>query len=108
MTQVLYFAAVSFVFGAVVGSFLNVVIYRLPRGESLVRPGSRCPGCGTPVPFWANVPILSYLLLRGRCRACGAGIDLRYLLVELATAPFDGCVAGPRETAGGERSSLEE
>jgi leader peptidase (prepilin peptidase)/N-methyltransferase len=79
-------APLAFVFGAIIGSFLNVVIYRLPRGESLIRPRSRCPACGRTVPFWANVPILSYLLLRGRCGACGAGIDPRYLWVELATA----------------------
>jgi leader peptidase (prepilin peptidase)/N-methyltransferase len=76
----------SGLFGAVTGSFLNVVIHRLPRGESLVRPGSHCPGCGAPIPFWANVPILSYLGLRGRCRACGARISIRYPIVELATA----------------------
>jgi leader peptidase (prepilin peptidase)/N-methyltransferase len=72
--------------GAVVGSFLNVVIWRLPRGESLVRPRSHCPGCASPIPAWANVPILSWLLLRGRCAACGMAIPLRYPLVELATA----------------------
>jgi leader peptidase (prepilin peptidase)/N-methyltransferase len=76
----------AFLFGAVIGSFLNVVIYRLPRGMSLVRPRSRCPACDTPVPVWANVPIVSWIVLRGKCRACGAGIDVRYLLVEVATA----------------------
>ena len=73
-------------FGAVIGSFLNVVIWRLPRGESLWRPRSRCPGCAQPIPAWANVPIVSWLWLRGRCAACGVAIPVRYPLVELATA----------------------
>ncbi len=72
--------------GAVIGSFLNVVIWRLPRGESLSHPRSRCPGCAAPIPVWANVPIVSWLSLRGRCAACGMAIPLRYPLVELATA----------------------
>lgn len=72
--------------GAAVGSFLNVVIYRLPRGESLVSPGSRCPSCGTPLRPYDNVPIVSWLLLRGRCRSCGAPISPRYPLVELLMA----------------------
>jgi len=78
-------AAVAFVFGACIGSFTNVVVWRLPRGESLVTPGSHCPGCDAPIPPWANVPLLSYLALRGRCRACGARISLRYPLVEALT-----------------------
>jgi leader peptidase (prepilin peptidase)/N-methyltransferase len=78
--------AFVFVLGAAIGSFLNVVIYRLPRGESLVRPGSRCPRCGSPVPGWANVPILGYLVLRGRCFSCKQEISLRYPLVEAVTA----------------------
>jgi leader peptidase (prepilin peptidase)/N-methyltransferase len=69
-----------------VGSFLNVVIHRVPRRESLVRPRSRCPECGTPIAPHDNVPVLSWLLLRGRCRRCGAPISPRYPLVELATA----------------------
>ena len=72
--------------GLLVGSFLNVVIYRLPRGESLVRPASRCPGCGAPVKPYDNIPVVSWLILRGRCRNCGAGISARYPLVELLTA----------------------
>lgn len=72
-----------FIVGTIVGSFLNVVIYRLPRGESLVRPRSRCPTCGTPISAWDNIPIVSFLLLRGRCRACRAPIVWRYPLVEL-------------------------
>jgi leader peptidase (prepilin peptidase) / N-methyltransferase len=72
--------------GAVLGSFLNVVIHRLPRGESLVRPRSRCPSCGTQIAGYDNVPIVSWLLLRGRCRHCGARISPRYPAVELITA----------------------
>ena len=72
--------------GAVVGSFLNVVIHRLPRGESIVRPRSRCPACGWSIPAWANVPIVSYVALGGRCRGCAARISVRYPLVEGATA----------------------
>ena len=80
-------ALVAWVFalGACVGSFLNVVVWRLPRGESLVFPGSRCPKCGDAIPFWANVPVLSWLALRGRCRACKAPISARYPLVEALT-----------------------
>ena len=72
--------------GAAVGSFLNVVIYRLPRGESLVHPRSRCPGCGTQIAGYDNIPIVSWLLLRGRCRHCGTPISPRYPAVELITA----------------------
>jgi leader peptidase (prepilin peptidase)/N-methyltransferase len=71
--------------GLLIGSFLNVVAYRLPRGESLVKPGSRCPSCGTPVKPYDNIPVVSWLLLRGRCRHCGASISARYPLVEAAT-----------------------
>jgi leader peptidase (prepilin peptidase)/N-methyltransferase len=72
--------------GAVIGSFLNVVIHRLPRRESLVSPPSRCPQCETPVKPYDNVPVVSWLLLRGRCRHCGAPISPRYPIVELLTA----------------------
>jgi leader peptidase (prepilin peptidase)/N-methyltransferase len=71
--------------GAMIGSFLNVVIHRLPRGESLVWPGSSCPGCGTAIAPWDNVPLVSWLVLRGRCRACREPISARYPLVELLT-----------------------
>jgi leader peptidase (prepilin peptidase) / N-methyltransferase len=71
--------------GLIVGSFLNVVAWRLPRRESLVRPRSRCPRCSTAIAPYDNVPVLSWLVLRGRCRHCGAGISSRYQLVELAT-----------------------
>jgi leader peptidase (prepilin peptidase)/N-methyltransferase len=80
--------AVAFagVMGLVVGSFLNVVIHRLPRGESLVAPRSRCPGCETQIAARDNIPVLSWLLLRGRCRHCGTRISARYPLVEALTA----------------------
>jgi leader peptidase (prepilin peptidase)/N-methyltransferase len=74
------------VLGALIGSFLNVVVYRLPRGESLLTPGSHCPTCDAPVRAFDNVPVLSWLLLRGRCRSCGAPISVRYPAVELITA----------------------
>ena len=77
--------AVAFALGLVVGSFLNVVIHRLPRGESIVRPRSRCPSCARPIRPLENVPLLSYVWLRARCRGCGARIALRYPLVEAAT-----------------------
>jgi leader peptidase (prepilin peptidase)/N-methyltransferase len=75
----------AFVLGLVVGSFLNVCIFRLPAEESIVRPRSRCPRCETPLPWWANVPLASYAALRGRCAFCTAPIPLRYPLVELLT-----------------------
>jgi leader peptidase (prepilin peptidase)/N-methyltransferase len=74
------------VLGAIAGSFLNVVTYRLPRHESLVGPASHCTRCGTPVKPYDNIPILSFLLLRGHCRSCGASISVRYPLVEALTA----------------------
>src|SRR5664279_4711713 len=74
------------VLGAIVGSFLNVVSYRLPRHESLITPASHCPRCGTPVKPYDNIPILSWLMLRGHCRSCGEPISVRYPLVEAATA----------------------
>jgi len=70
--------------GLIVGSFANVCIHRLPRGASIVRPASACPRCGAPIRAFDNVPLLSYLLLRGRCRGCGAAISLRYPAVEAA------------------------
>jgi len=78
--------AIAAVGGLVAGSFFNVVIARLPRHESLVRPGSRCPHCGHPVRPYDNVPVFSWLILRGRCRDCGEPISARYPLVELVTA----------------------
>ena len=81
------FAAVV---GAIVGSFLNVCIVRWPAGESVVRPRSRCPRCARPVAWFDNVPVVSWLALRGRCRGCGEPISPQYPLVELATAALWG------------------
>jgi leader peptidase (prepilin peptidase)/N-methyltransferase len=75
-----------FALGGIVGSFLNVVVYRLPAGRSIVHPGSQCPACGHPIRWYHNLPILSWLLLGGRCRDCRAKISVRYPLVELITA----------------------
>jgi leader peptidase (prepilin peptidase)/N-methyltransferase len=72
--------------GATIGSFLNVVIARVPAGQSIVRPGSRCPRCASPIRWYDNVPILSWLWLRARCRTCGAPISFRYPLVEVLGA----------------------
>jgi len=83
MTLQLYFYVVSFVFGAVVGSFLNVCICRMPRDESVVSPPSHCPLCDYRIRWYDNIPLLSYLLLKGKCRGCGAHISLQYPLVEL-------------------------
>jgi leader peptidase (prepilin peptidase)/N-methyltransferase len=80
-----YAAALAGAFGLIIGSFLNVVAYRLPRGESVLFPASHCPSCDTPIKPYDNVPVLSWLLLRGRCRACGTSIAWRYPLVELLT-----------------------
>jgi leader peptidase (prepilin peptidase)/N-methyltransferase len=82
--------------GAVVGSFLNVVIWRLPRGASLVTPGSHCPACERPIAPYDNVPVVSWLVLRGRCRRCGGRISVRYPLVELLTAAAFGAVVAVR------------
>ena len=76
---------VAGVFGLLIGSFLNVVIWRVPRGESIVSPPSHCPSCDAPIGPRDNIPVLSWLLLRGRCRSCAARISARYPLVELAT-----------------------
>src|SRR6059058_4179367 len=83
--HVIYIAE-FFVFGLVFGSFLNVCIYRLPRGLSVVRPRSACPHCEHPVRFYDNLPVLGWMLLRGRCRDCKGPISPRYLAVELLTA----------------------
>jgi leader peptidase (prepilin peptidase)/N-methyltransferase len=74
------------VLGLIVGSFLNVCTYRLPRGESLVSPGSHCPHCRRPIAWFDNIPVLSWLVLRGKCRQCGAPISVQYPVVEIATA----------------------
>jgi leader peptidase (prepilin peptidase)/N-methyltransferase len=79
-------ATLAGVLGAAIGSFLNVVVYRLPRRESLVRPGSHCCACATNIRPYDNIPVISWLLLRGRCRTCAAPISPRYPLVEALTA----------------------
>src|SRR3954447_11345597 len=81
-----FLVAFAVVVGLVVGSFLNVVIHRVPSGGSVVRPRSHCPNCGTGIRPRDEIPVLSWLLLRGRCRDCGTGISVRYPLVELLTA----------------------
>ncbi|MCC2314818.1 prepilin peptidase [Cellulomonas xiejunii] len=85
--------AVCALLGLAIGSFLNVVVWRVPRGESVVRPPSACPACGHEIRPRDNVPVVSWLLLRGRCRDCGAPISRRYPLVELTTAVLFGLVA---------------
>jgi leader peptidase (prepilin peptidase)/N-methyltransferase len=81
-----FITGVLFVAGLAFGSFLNVCISRIPRDMSIVRPGSGCPQCATPIAWRDNVPVLSWVLLRGRCRSCGTRISLRYPVVELLTA----------------------
>src|SRR3954463_1117815 len=88
----MYFALAAPI-GLLIGSFLNVVAYRLPRGESLVKPRSRCTTCGEEVRPYDNVPVLSWLILRGRCRWCGESISARYPAVELVTGLVFGAVA---------------
>jgi len=78
--------AVAFLYGAIIGSFLNVCIYRLPRDLSIIKPGSHCPHCNTPLRGWDLIPLVSQVLLRGRCRYCKAPISWRYFGVELLTA----------------------
>jgi leader peptidase (prepilin peptidase)/N-methyltransferase len=78
--------ALAFVLGLVIGSFLNVVAYRLPRGQSVAFPASHCPSCETPIKPYDNVPVLSWLVLRGRCRSCHRAISARYPIVEAVTA----------------------
>ena len=81
-----YFWVLAAAAGAAVGSFLNVCIYRWPAERSVIRPPSSCPSCDTPIAWYDNVPVLSFLLLRGRCRRCGAPISVQYPIIELATA----------------------
>jgi leader peptidase (prepilin peptidase)/N-methyltransferase len=85
--------------GLLVGSFLNVVAHRLPRGESLLRPRSRCPGCGTQLRAIDNVPVISWLVLRGRCHHCGASISARYPIVELLTGALYIAVVASQDDA---------
>lgn len=86
MVLVLYLEVIIFLMGAAVGSFLNVCIRRIPAGESLVLPPSHCPQCSNPIRFYDNIPIISYLFLRGKCRDCGLRISPQYPVVELLTA----------------------
>lgn len=107
----MFWMTLALLLGAVWGSFLNVVIYRLPEGLSVVRPASRCPACESPIRWFQNVPVLSWLALRGRCARCKVSIPVRYPLVEAATAAFalaawlklsrsiDGVLPDPTEVA---------
>ncbi|MBI5096668.1 MAG: prepilin peptidase, partial [Nitrospirae bacterium] len=72
-----------YILGAVIGSFLNVCIYRIPKQESIAAPASHCPQCNAPIRFYDNIPILSFLILRGRCRTCGTPISVQYVIVEI-------------------------
>src|SRR5882762_1242141 len=80
-----FWAGVFFVFGSIVGSFLNVCIYRMPLGLSVVSPPSHCPHCKYSIPWFLNIPLLTWLSLQGKCKNCGAPISIRYFLVELLT-----------------------
>lgn len=77
---------IVFIFGAIIGSFLNVCIYRIPKGQSIVSPGSFCPACGKTLKWYDNIPLVSFIALRGKCRGCRKRIPLRYFIVELVTA----------------------
>jgi leader peptidase (prepilin peptidase)/N-methyltransferase len=77
---------IVFIFGAVIGSFLNVCIYRIPRSKSIVKPNSFCPSCEKPIKYYDNIPIVSYILLGGKCRHCNTKISMRYPFIELMTA----------------------
>jgi len=106
MSGAVFYTVFFFLTGCCVGSFLNVCIYRLPAMRSVVWPGSRCPRCFSAIRAWDNVPVLSWFILGGRCRDCGAAFSMRYALVEFMTGLlfavfFWGmCVAGVREAAG--------
>jgi len=96
-----FWAVVFFVFGSMVGSFLNVCIHRLPRGESIVSPPSHCPHCGYSIPWQLNIPLVTWLWLQGKCANCRAPISIRYFLIEFLTAVmFLGCwFAAGRQSA---------
>src|SRR5436190_11629107 len=80
-----FWSLVFFLLGSIVGSFLNVCIYRLPLGQSVVSPPSHCPHCNSSIPWYLNVPLITWLYLRGKCKNCGTPISARYFLVELLT-----------------------
>ena len=82
IVEVFYSTPALFIWGACWGSFLNVVMYRFPRGLSIVYPPSACPGCAKPIAAYDNIPVMSWFLLRGRCRHCGARFSVRYALTE--------------------------
>lgn len=84
--NILFLSIYVFLMGLAIGSFLNVVIHRLPRNESLSKSSSKCPGCGKPIKWYDNIPVLSFVILRGKCRSCGMDISFRYPTVELLTA----------------------
>ena len=96
---------VAFVFGLVIGSFLNVCIYRLPASQSIVHPRSACPGCAHPIRAYDNIPVVSFLILRGRCRDCGMRIPWRYPLVELLSGAF-AALAVAKFGAGGQAALM--
>ena len=83
MSERTVFLPILFIYGTILGSFANVVIFRLPRGESVVKPGSYCRSCKTPIRWYHNIPILSWFILRGKCANCGVGYSIRYPIVEL-------------------------
>src|SRR6187549_3272071 len=80
-----FWTLVLFILGCIVGSFLNVFIYRMPLGRSVISPPSHCPHCNYSIPFYLNIPLVTWLMLRGKCKNCGAPISVRYFLVELLT-----------------------
>ncbi|PIZ41783.1 prepilin peptidase, partial [Candidatus Aquicultor secundus] len=81
-----YFYTIAFfIFGAVIGSFVNVCAYRIPKGESIAYPPSHCPSCGEAIRYADNIPVVSYLILGGKCRSCGSRISLKYPIIELLT-----------------------
>ena len=83
-----YFAVFIFIIGACIGSFLNVCIYRIPENNSIITPGSFCPACKKGIPFYCNIPVLSYLFLKGRCKFCHEPISIRYPLIEILAGMF--------------------
>lgn len=93
MVEVWWAVIPAIVLGLAVGSFLNVAIHRIPAGASVVSPRSSCPECGHRIRSWDNIPVVSWVVLRGRCRDCGAAISVRYPLVEVGTAAAFGLVA---------------